>query len=60
MELKEIEEDNVIQTDANMEIEEIEEDNVIQTDNLEDNLPHLPPRVPKRGRPKGNIIFYRM
>lgn len=32
--------------DTNMEIEEIEEDNVIQTDNLEDNLPHLPPRVP--------------
>lgn len=46
MELEEIEGDNVIQTDTNMEIEEIEEDNVIQTDNLEDNLPHLPPRVP--------------
>jgi len=56
----EVEEDNVIQIDANMEIEEIEEDNVIPTDNLEDNLPHLPPIVPKRGQTKGNIsIFYR-
>ncbi|XP_029346504.1 uncharacterized protein LOC115034281 [Acyrthosiphon pisum] len=36
-----------------MEILEFEDDNAIRIDNLEDNLPHLPPRVPKRGRPKG-------
>lgn len=60
MKIEEIEKNNAIQIDANMEIIEIEEDDVIQIDNLEDNLPHLPPIVPKSGQPKSNIIFYRM
>ncbi|KAL4090253.1 hypothetical protein QTP88_025135 [Uroleucon formosanum] len=49
MKIEEVEKNNAIQIDANMEIIEIEEDDVIQIDNLEDNLPHLPPIVPKRG-----------
>ncbi|KAE9530120.1 hypothetical protein AGLY_011582 [Aphis glycines] len=47
----------VISTDHSIseEVLEIEEDNSIQIDhhNLEDTLPSLPPRVPKRGRSKG-------
>jgi len=54
------ENENKVNIDTNMGILEIEEDNARQIDNLEDNLPHLPPGVPKRGRPKGNIIIYNM
>jgi len=52
--------DDVIQMDDNiLHMNEEETDNIdIDNISIVSQLPTLPPRVPKRGRPKGDCIFH--
>lgn len=52
--------DNIIQMDEEILLMNEEETDNIDIDNISiiSQLPTLPPRVPKRGRPKGDGIFH--